>query len=187
MTPLHTAAREGNIENVRSLLQEGADVHALDDLGRTALYYAAFAGCAEAVTALLVAGSDPNLGDEGGVTPLMAAIKMHVGWGFDYSGPGMHLLRTPEEEMATVKALLHANPTVDQTDVGGRTALHYAAHKINLEVFDLLLAAGADITLRTRMGENVVYLLNGIADDVDDEVAKIAGMLERARAANRRH
>lgn len=185
MTPLHIAAREGDSERVRSLLREGADVHALDDLGRTALYYAAFARCAEAVTALLAAGSDPNRGDEGGVTPLMAAIGMYMGWGYDSSGPGMHLMLTPEEEMATVRALLDACPNIDQTDVGGRTALHYAANKVNLSVFDLLLAAGADITLRTRMGESVVILMTAVADDIDHEVARIVVKLDQARSANR--
>lgn len=174
MTPLHTVAREGNLEHVRSLLREGADVHALDAFGRTPLYHAAFASRAEVVTALLAAGADPDQADEGGITPLMAAIHIHLVEGLDlYYGYGIYFQVTPDEEIATVKALLVGRPDLDRADRGGRTAMHYAANKLNREVFDLLGETGADLTLRDKTGSDAKQMAHGTWDPDDEYSVKL--------------
>ena len=77
--PLMRAVSTGNVDDVRRLLQGGADANEkIDELGLTALMVAARYGHVEIVKVLLKAGADPNAA--GGVahvgyyTPLILAI-----------------------------------------------------------------------------------------------------------------
>jgi ankyrin repeat protein len=59
-TPLHSAARLGDIEIVTLLIKDGADVSAKDSDGVTPLHDAVEAGHAEIVELLLVKGADTD-------------------------------------------------------------------------------------------------------------------------------
>jgi hypothetical protein len=67
------AARSGELDALRSLLAEGADVDAADEQGWTPLNYAAGRGDAEAVRLLLEHGADPTVTGRDNRTPLMIA------------------------------------------------------------------------------------------------------------------
>ena len=69
---LHRAASAGDIEEMKSLLEEGLPINAFDDLNRTPLHYAAIGGHIEAVRYLIDVGADVNAHDEEriGETPL---------------------------------------------------------------------------------------------------------------------
>ncbi|XP_065556638.1 tonsoku-like protein [Artemia franciscana] len=57
-TPLHKAAREGNIKKVKTLVMAGADINAYDNGGWTPLHEAALGGNIEVVDYLLKHGAD---------------------------------------------------------------------------------------------------------------------------------
>ncbi len=63
-TPLHNAARNGNVEMIQALIQAGADVNLTtsspDLLNLAPLHEAAFAGNVEAIRTLIAAGADIN-------------------------------------------------------------------------------------------------------------------------------
>jgi ankyrin repeat protein len=69
---LHRAASEGDIEQMRTLLNEGLPINAFDSLERTPLHCAAIGDHIEAVRYLIKAGADVNAHDEEriGETPL---------------------------------------------------------------------------------------------------------------------
>lgn len=95
-TPLSDAAARGDEAAMRQLVGAGADVNAVDDMGGTALYWAARGGhragphiCGDeapgrpaVIATLLDLGADPNLQDRrpqgagraSGWTPLMVAL-----------------------------------------------------------------------------------------------------------------
>ncbi|KAG2348219.1 asparaginase-domain-containing protein [Suillus weaverae] len=79
-SPLHLAALKGNIRCVEKLLESGALVHLRDELGHTALYYAARQGHAGIVDTLVSAGA--NLGgmeNEAGYVGLAVQNAVNAG------------------------------------------------------------------------------------------------------------
>lgn len=72
-TPLHIAARKGELEDIAGLVQYGADINCRGDLGNTPLHNAALNGHAMAVNKLLDLGADPALRNEFSETPLRVA------------------------------------------------------------------------------------------------------------------
>ncbi|KAJ6259128.1 LOW QUALITY PROTEIN: Tankyrase-1 [Drechslerella dactyloides] len=59
-TPLHYAAAQGNMDNVRTLLVYGAEVNVYAELGRTPLYYAAMKSHPQIVALLLENGANAH-------------------------------------------------------------------------------------------------------------------------------
>ncbi|MDH3206663.1 MAG: ankyrin repeat domain-containing protein [Gemmatimonadota bacterium] len=120
------AARDGDVERVRMLLRQGADVNAALADGMSALHWAAEHGDLGLLNVVLTAGavveSSTRIGE---YRPLhIAARNGH-----------------PE----AVQALLEAGAEVDaKTDPSGSTALHLGATSGNPDVIQALLAAGAD-------------------------------------------
>jgi hemoglobin len=74
-TPLHMAARRGNIAIARVLIAAGAALEAGDTKGETPLRRAVNCGHPEFVCLLLSHGADVNTRDKNGRTPLQAARR----------------------------------------------------------------------------------------------------------------
>jgi len=72
---LHLAAARGNLEVVRLLLENGADVNARGQTNRTPLHCAATAGSAPVAEELLGHGAELDATDDKGDTPLFAALR----------------------------------------------------------------------------------------------------------------
>ena len=79
--PLHYAALFGDLARARSVLEGGADVHAVDRYGQSALHYAA-QGCSTSVAELLLSyGALVDATDQFGNTPLWTAMVRTRGGG----------------------------------------------------------------------------------------------------------
>ena len=72
-TPLHMAARRGNVEVAEALLDCGADLEARDSLGETPLRRAVNCGKAGVAALLVSRGADVHSRGSKGLTPLLAA------------------------------------------------------------------------------------------------------------------
>lgn len=140
-TPLHKAcagSKPGHLSAVKQLLQNGADVHALNKWRETPLLTAANHGQAAAVEALLRAGGDPCKCTDTGWSPLsIAAYKGHD-----------DVVRLLLEEGAPTE---EADPTL--------SALLQAATKGLPETVELLLRHGADHTVTTKKGDTALSIL----------------------------
>ncbi len=69
-TPLHQAARSGDQDMVRLLLEFGADLTARDPGGATPLHHAAYFGHPQVAQELLASGADPEAKDGAGYRPI---------------------------------------------------------------------------------------------------------------------
>ena len=135
-TALMMATSAGTLENVKALLDVGADVNARTERGWTALHRTTTwwgSGTLEKMNALLDAGADVNARDKYGVTPLRLAASL-----------------TTLEKM---NALLDAGADVNAQDADGWTALHWATAAGTPEKVNALLDAGADGSVQNVIGQ----------------------------------
>ena len=107
MTALLFAARDGQSEAVKLLLDSGADIDQVSGDGSTALVLAALNGEFDIAMLLIERGADPNIVTEtDGVSPLFAVLETK--WAvYDLGQPRAHLLQV-NQHMDLVKALLEA-------------------------------------------------------------------------------
>ena len=127
-SPLHSAAKAGQVQNMRYLIQKGAEVDNADDDKQTPLHMAAMYGRVKAVTVLLEAKADLDLQDSEKRTPLYLAA---------YNG-----------YVDTVEILLNDNADVKLVSDGGWSPLHIAAD--SMEITKKLIVHGADVNLRNK-------------------------------------
>jgi ankyrin repeat protein len=74
-TPLHWAALYGQAESCKLLLEQGADLKLVDDLGYSPLRWAVDGGEPGIVELLIAHGADVNQKDQKGLTPLDVALR----------------------------------------------------------------------------------------------------------------
>lgn len=71
------ATRQGDLEQVRRLLEQGVDIDSKDEHGQTALMHAAHEGRTELVRLLIDRGADMNVTAKYNFTALMLSLIAH--------------------------------------------------------------------------------------------------------------
>lgn len=145
VTPVAAAAFRGNDTVVADLLNHGADDRAADQTGKLAIVYAAAGARFNVAKRLLARNIDVNASYPNDLTLLMWAS------GPDESAP-------EAEAIKVVSFLLDAGARIDDRDARGRTALMIAAEGGRPEIAKLLLARGADASLKDKTGKRAVDL-----------------------------
>jgi uncharacterized protein len=145
VSPIAAAAYAGNDAIVEALLAHGADERAPDETGKPPIVYAAAGARLDIVKRLLARNIDLNARYRNDLTLLMWA-----------SGPD----EKAAEAQATkvVSYLLDAGAHIDDRDDRGRTALMVAAEGGRAEIANLLLARGADPSLKDKAGKRAADL-----------------------------
>jgi len=178
-TALYQAADRGQTAVVQRLIERGADVHLTGRSGVSPVAAAAYAGRDSIVKILLAHGADARAADDTGKPPviyaaasgrldivkqLMAAgnIELNARYANDLSllmwasGPDEKI---PEEQaIEVVSYLLDSGAHIDDRDDRGRTALMIAAEGGHAAIADLLLARGADPSLKDKVGKRAADL-----------------------------
>jgi ankyrin repeat protein len=156
--PLHSAARDGNLTQVESLLNASTDVSRLlastDDDARTAFHWAASANCPDICALFLTrCGDDDALrttlisaADESGATPLISAVS--VG-----SASCLRVILQAAAQISSPAALAAAALVNAATGDLRNTPLHYAASKGRDEIIVILLENGAKINAFNKYGQ----------------------------------
>jgi ankyrin repeat protein len=166
VTPVADAARRGDRDQVRALLQQGADVRAAHPDGMTALHWAAERGDADLVEMLVYAGANVSavtrigqytplhLASKTGNAPAVAALlKAGAAVGAKTMTTGvtpLHLAAA-SGNATVVQALMDAGADVNAKESEwGQTPLIFAASANRVEAIKVLLAGGADPSMTTR-------------------------------------
>jgi uncharacterized protein len=178
-TALYYAAERGQSSVVQRLIERGADVNLTGRSGVSPVAAAAYAGRDSIVEILLAHGADGNAPDDTGKPPAVYAaasarldiVKQlmtaaHIDLNARYaneltllmwaSGPDQAI--PGAQAIEVVSYLLDAGAHIDDRDARGRTALMIAAEGGRAEIADVLLARGADPSLKDKAGKRAADL-----------------------------
>jgi ankyrin repeat protein len=164
------AAGTGDLEAVRTLLAQGASVHAQDERGRTALVVAAYRNDLPSVAVLIEAGADVNRQDdtqqsayliatsEGYLELLLRTLQAGADVHSKDSFNGTGLIRAADRgHVEIIEELLKTDIEIDHVNNLGWTALLEAiilgdGGARHTEAVRLLVEAGADVNLADSNG-----------------------------------
>jgi ankyrin repeat protein len=165
LAPLLFAAREGQLEIGRLLLDAGADINARAGDGKDALGLAVFNGNYAFAALLVEAGANVNQADAEGFTPLFWAVdrrNMETAPNFPWTvtDDPLPLVRQLLEAGADPNHLINATPKALMREGEPRivfaTALMRAAFSGDPELTGLLLEYGADPHIRSSDDETAL-------------------------------
>lgn len=152
--PIHEAAIDGDVEQVKQLLISGVDANAKDPDG-TPLQWALFTNQTQVIGVLLEHGADPNISGSS-APPLETAavsgnaeiVKLLLKHRADPnsrtdSTPIIRAAQSGSLEIVELLLAAGADPLTTSTD--GSSALHEAAKKGELEMAQKLVAVGMDV------------------------------------------
>ncbi len=176
LTAFDFAAREGDIETGRVMLDGGVDINQVDADNTSPLVVSILNKRYSYAKFLLDRGADPNIADVRGRAALYAAIDMR---NEDYSALPNHKETDPLPSLGLVVALLErgANPNAtlikplagrsgmdagDTTLGAGTTPLMRAARAGDAAAMRALLSKGADPNLITKDGNNALQFAAGV-------------------------
>ncbi len=131
--PLHEATRDGDLEQVRALIDAGADLDVRGDNGETPLNIAILEGQVLVASLLIDRGADIQARNKGGFTPLHAAAYANV------------------VEIAE-KLLSRGADVKDQMNKAGVTPLSVASEEGHPGLVKVLIDHGADLEAGERNG-----------------------------------
>ena len=173
LTPLVFAAREGDIESAKLLLDAKADINEPTEYGWTPLLTAVNNRNYQLAKLLLDRGANPNLANKGGWTPLYLATDNRNIEGGDYPVPKpdmdhLELIKLLLEKGADPNARVKDNTltrtifTMQWFYENGATAFIRASQSSDTALMKLLLDYKADPKAVTAQGDNALTASAGI-------------------------
>ncbi|KAL1197170.1 Potassium channel GORK [Cardamine amara subsp. amara] len=162
---VNSAAFQGDIYQIKSLIRAGADPNKTDYDGRSPLHLAASRGYEDITWFLIQEGVYINLKDKFGNTPLFEAVKaghekvigllVKEGASFDLEDSGNFLCTTVAKgDSDFLKRLLSSGIDPNSEDYDHRTPLHVAASEGLYLMANMLVEAGASVIAKDRWGNS---------------------------------
>ena len=173
LTPLVFAAREGDLESAKLLVDAGAPINQVTEYGWTPLLTAINNRNYQLAKFLLEKGADPNIANKGGWTPLYLATDNRNIEGGDYPVPKGDmdhldiitlLLEKGADPNKKVKdnTLTRTIFTMQWFFEDGATPFIRAAQSSDTVLMKLLLEYKADPKAVTTLGDNALTVCGGI-------------------------
>ncbi len=135
---LQLAALAGFADCVKVMIQNGADVNAVDYDGLTALLRAAWHGLVDVAKVLIKSGADVNA-----VTEFRKETALHMAAEYGH--------------IDVVKVLIQNGADVNAVNESNWTALHYASRDGHATVAKVLIQNGADVNAVTTMKSTALH------------------------------
>ena len=184
LAPMHLAARQGEIESVKALMEAGAEVNQLgagDPV--TPLLIATMNGHFDLAKYLLDKGANPNLTQSNGAAPLYAALNVQWAAKALYPQPRAYeqqrtsyldlmqvlLEKGADPNARLTKKVWYSQYDFDQSGVDetGSTPFWRAAYASDVDAMTLMLKYGADPNITTMRSAGRVRVGDVTRDIVD--------------------
>jgi ankyrin repeat protein len=138
------AIKNGDVERIKKLISQGADVNAKDNRGMTPLHQAAYYGRRQVAKVLIAKGANVNATNTAGRTPLHIAANFGPKW--------------------VLELLLANGASINARDIAGNTPLHAATDSpyVKRDLLELLIAKGADVNARNEAGQTPLHRVSMI-------------------------
>jgi ankyrin repeat protein len=161
---IDAAFRSGDLVRLRAAVDDPASVPngSMPLTIGPCLVYAIYHSPLPFIRELLAIGANPNPAVNDGFPPLIAALSCSRP---QPGSPGR------SDTLEIVKLLLEFQADPNQRGINDYTPLHMAVHECHLPAIEVLLQAGADPRLRTRIDDY----------ETPHEMAERAGLVEIAR------
>jgi len=150
------ASRNGRLEEVKMLIEAGADINTKNEWEDTSLMFASYHGYIDLVKLLIEAGADINAKNNYGSTALIYA--------------------SAHNHKEIVKLLLEAGADIDNKNKYGNTSLILASKNDNKEIVDLLKNYGAKLIkenigniLKPKSKEDINNYINQLTQKEKDK------------------
>ena len=187
---LHKNINLENVEKIKELIKNGANVNSYHIFGLTPLTKACYINNLDIVKYLVENGADINLHDKYGSTPLITAcdrnnlgiVKYLVGNGANINLHAIYTSFTPlitacdKNNLDIVKYLVENDAYINLHDKHGKTPLFYACDKIrpNKDIIEFLILNGADyeksiICIKKLFNKNKLTEIIRIGDEKNIE------------------
>ena len=196
-TPLHEAVYRRDLEEIKFLLEQGANPNITNTLGQTPLNRVALSNWEDKKAwkkslGLLITKENVNIADEDGNTPLheitfqgnIEGIKILLEKGADLNATNVYgqtplyrvALSKWEDEKAWKEAvgLLITKENVNMADEDGNTPLHEITFQGNIEGIKILLEKGADLNATNVYGQTPLHIVAFSSNWVDKKAWKEA-------------
>lgn len=160
---LYGAAERSQVETLKRLIAEGADVNQRGSQGATPLHRAALRGPIEAVEVLINAGAELDAVTGRGLTPIgeaaraghLAIVRVLLEAGADANG-GRRMtplvMATQRGHVEVIRLLVEHGANVNDSK---NPPIHWAGVP---EAAEALISAGADVNIRDAAGETALHL-----------------------------
>jgi len=171
---IHLSAYLGDLDGIRSLVEQSKDVEKKDKNGKTPLSYASLGGNAEIVRFLIDQDAKLDAADKKGMTPLhyaafgnhKATVGLLLAGGADINadsdkGTPLHMAISSASNPATsdndptdmAELLIDRGADLNVSSKTAGTPLHLAVGRVQKRMVKLLIAKGADVN--AKGGEEV--------------------------------
>lgn len=169
---LHQAASKNEIQRIKMLIENGADVNVQDEKDATPLHHAAYNGHLKIVDKLIRSGARVMATDIDGSTPLhnaglnghVSVMETLIGKGaeidaLDEQGGSALLNAACQGHGEAIRFLLRAGAKVELADRNGDTALHYACYSGHEDAVRALIGAdGLPVDIQNHAGATPMHL-----------------------------
>src|SRR5437879_6004504 len=134
--PLVDAAKNGDKDTLRALIQKGTNVNLAEGDGSTALHWASYRDDVETADLLIRAGAKVNAANDLGATPLWTASQ--------------------NGSEAMVRRLLEAGGNPNAALLAGETPVMVASRSGSPVIVEQLIAKGANVNARAARGQTAL-------------------------------
>jgi len=162
---IEAAIRKGDLDEVRQLIEEGANIDTKDETGATPLHWAADASHTGIAELLISKGADVNATANDGFRPLhfaanagstmMAELLINEGAAINATenvGLGALHIAAYAGHATMAGLLVGKGADIDARAMNETTPLHFAAYDGHTAIAELLITNGANVDAKTKVG-----------------------------------